>query len=326
MMPVRRILLCAALLLAAGLARAEEKPFGERMADVMQAGNGGPHAGFRLAHAKGALFEGEFTATPEARGLTRAAHMQGTTLPVVIRFSSASGIPTLPDAAPQNAVRGIGMTFKLPDGSGTDLLGISVNAFPVSNGEDFLKLNQAAQASARGEPQPMRDFVAAHPAVARFGGIPKPMPQSFATEAYFSINAFRFINAAGESHFIRYRIVPEAGTAFLTPEQAASAPPDLLETEMRERIGRGPAAFRLQAQLAEPGDPTGDATAVWPEERRPVELGRLVVMRAVANSDEVQRTMGFLPTNVTDGIEVSDDPLLQARSETYAVSFERRTQ
>jgi catalase len=83
-------------------------------------------------------------------------------------------------------------------------------------------------------------------------------------------------------------------------------------------------AFRLLLQLAEVGDPTDDVTALWPEARRMVELGRLEVAGISPTSADDERRLIFDPTNTTDGIELSADPILLARSAAYAISYDRR--
>jgi catalase len=50
------------------------------------------------------------------------------------------------------------------------------------------------------------------------------------------------------------------------------------------------------------------------------------VTSKVADSDAAQRTLGFDPLRLIDGIEVSDDPLLELRAAVYAVSRRRRKQ
>lgn len=67
-----------------------------------------------------------------------------------------------------------------------------------------------------------------------------------------------------------------------------------------------------------------DATAVWRDDRPTVELGILSVTRRVADNDAAQRALAFDPLHLVDGIEASDDPLLEARSAAYAVSRRRR--
>jgi len=59
--------------------------------------NGGVHAGFRPAHAKGILLTGTFTPSADAASLTRAPHIQRSSTPVTVRFSDFAGIPAVPD-------------------------------------------------------------------------------------------------------------------------------------------------------------------------------------------------------------------------------------
>jgi catalase len=77
-------------------------------------------------------------------------------------------------------------------------------------------------------------------------------------------------------------------------------------------------------QLAAEGDVVDNATAVWPDDRPTVELGILSLTKLVADNDAAQRPLAFDPLHLVDGIEPSDDPLLEIRSATYAVSRRRR--
>ena len=82
--------------------------------------------------------------------------------------------------------------------------------------------------------------------------------------------------------------------------------------------------FRLVVQLASEGDPVDDATAVWPDDRPVVELGVLSVTGKVADNEAAQRALGYDPLRLVNGIEASDDPLLELRAAVYAVSRRRR--
>ena len=82
--------------------------------------------------------------------------------------------------------------------------------------------------------------------------------------------------------------------------------------------------FHLKAQLAAAGDGTNDATKSWPEDRKLVDLGVITIDKMVADSAEAEKALLFLPGAVTDGIELSDDPLLEVRDGAYAKSFSRR--
>ena len=48
--------------------------------------------------------------------------------------------------------------------------------------------------------------------------------------------------------------------------------------------------------------------------------------KVAADSAAQAKELLFLPTNLTDGIEPSDDPLIDARVQAYAVSFGRRSE
>jgi catalase len=82
--------------------------------------------------------------------------------------------------------------------------------------------------------------------------------------------------------------------------------------------------FHLKAQLAAAGDQTRDPSQPWPDNRRVVDLGLLTLDKPVADSLEVQKKLLFLPTHLTDGIELSDDRLPVIRAGAYALSFARR--
>ena len=143
---------------------------------------------------------------------------------------------------------------------------------------------------------------------------------SYAQLIYRGLHAFKYVNAAGEERFIRYRWVPEAGVASLSDEEAKAMPERYLTDELASRIKEGPAVFTLHVQVATADDPTDDPTVVWPDDREDVAVGRLVLDDVTDDCDE----MLFDPTFLVDGIEASNDEILRARSGAYGVSFKRR--
>jgi catalase len=153
----------------------------------------------------------------------------------------------------------------------------------------------------------------------------KPIPASYGQACYYSEHAFKFNTADGSSRFGRYRWVPEAGEAYLSPDDAGKRSTNFLREELEGRLKKGPVAFRLVLQLAGENDPTDDATALWPADRPLVELGRLEVTRISPTSAADERRLVFDPTNITDGIELSNDPILLARSAAYSVSYSHRS-
>ncbi len=285
----------------------------------------GPHPGFRTVHAKGIVCSGSFTALPEARRISKAAHFQGQAIPTTIRFSNGSGDPNGHDGLPD--VRAIAAKFQLPDGKKTDLLAITNEAFLARTPEEVLAFFQANLPDpATGQPGVPR-FLESHPAAAAFVGrlLQKPVPVSYVQAAYHAIHAFRFTAADGQSCFGRYRWLPEAVEAYLNPEEGGRRDANFLQAELKTRLAKGPAAFRLHLQIGEPGDPTDDATVIWPAERRLVEIGRLQIDAVSPTSAADERRLIFDPIKLTDGIELTNDPIPRARSAAYSISYEWRT-
>lgn len=284
----------------------------------------GAHPGFRAVHAKGVVVEGSFTGAPHAAALSRAIMFDGRTIPATVRFSNSTGIPTIPDGSPDANPHGMAIKYHLPDGSETDMVINSLKFFPVSTAADLRDLFIAIAASPPDSPKPTKldQFVASHPTVAAAGAT-VATPDSFAHEEYNGVNAFMLVNKAGERQAVRYVMSPEQ-VVHLDAAEAAKRPPDFLLAELPERLARGPVTFRLKAQLAAAGDATNDPSKPWPSDRKVVDLGVLTLDKAVPNSLEAQKKLLFLPGQVTDGIEASDDPMIAVRDGAYAVSFSRR--
>ena len=285
----------------------------------------GNHPGFRLAHAKGIVCEGTFEATPAAKELSRAAHFSGKPVSVVVRFSHGTGLPQIPDGDPHSNPKGMAIAFKLPGGV-TDIVSNGQNGFPAGTPADFVEFFGSFLASGPDTPKPtpIEKFLATHPHTARFLSTPNPQPASFATYTYFGNNSFIFVNAGGQRQPIRYQIIPVAGEQHLDPAVAGAKSPDFLEDELRQRIAKGPVEFRLQVQIPNPSDPTSDATLVWPDDRNKVVLGTIRLTSVDPNSAETQKKLIYDPTHLTDGIELSDDPLPAFRAQVYSISIARR--
>jgi catalase len=197
----------------------------------------------------------------------------------------------------------------------------------VATPEDFLAFLRAAAQSGPdvAKPTPIETFLGTHPAAVKFVTTPRPPPVSFGTLTYYGVNAFKFTNAKGESHYARYQIVPVSGNHSLTETQAKSAAPDYLMEDLPKRLARGPVEFRLFAQEAEAGDAVDDPTAVWPDERSRILLGTIRLKRPVKDQAAAQKAIMFSPLNLQAGIEPSADPVLLARPAAYGVSFSQRS-
>ena len=286
----------------------------------------GVHPGFRPAHAKGILLTGTFRPTPDAASLTRAPHMNSASTPVSVRFSNSTGLPLIPDNDPNAGPRGLGIRFHLGEHAHTDIIGHSANGFPVRTGQEFLEFLRALMATDLSKPagSPLEAFLGSHPAALRFVQLPKPAPSSFAREEYFGLNAMRFTNKDGQSRYARYRVVPEEGIDYLSDLTAVAKGPNYLFDEIAERVPKGPVNFRVLAQLANEGDAVNDVTEQWPESRTLLELGSVTVTQVAAENAREQQWIIFDPIPRVDGIDPSDDPLLELRAAVYLLSGRRR--
>lgn len=147
-----------------------------------------------------------------------------------------------------------------------------------------------------------------------------------ATEKYYGVNAFKFISKEGEVTTLRYRIVPVAAPAYLGVDALAAKEPTYLFDELGERLQSQAVEFKLVAQIAGEGDVTDNATVVWPEGREVVELGTLRVEKTLGEEESraLQKSIIFDPIPRVEGVEASDDPLLEVRANVYLISGRQR--
>jgi catalase len=298
----------------------------QQIADVMVQLNGGVHTGFRFAHAKGLVLTGTFTPAPGAASLSRAAHLRSGPVPVTVRLSDGTGVPQINDDNPNAAPRGMAIRFTLPGGGFSDIVSNSHNGFFVGTGEDFLAFLKAVAATTptSPHPSPIEQFLGSHPRALKVITDSKALPVSFATLAFYGNNAFVFVDSAGTKRVGRYQILPVAGVHHPDSLAAAKVSPNYLFEDLPRRVARGPIKYRLLVQLASPGDPTNDGSIVWPNDRKRVELGTISLTAVAPDNAALQRSLTFNPIYLTDGIQLSDDPLVALRSAVYALSVRHR--
>lgn len=282
----------------------------------------GNKPGYRLVHPKGIVCHGTFAASKSAAKFSRAKHFSGAAVPITVRFSDAAPDPAIADMSPDAAPFGMAIRFEVPGGGETDIVAFSHNGFVVGTGEEFLALQKSIVATdpSKPHPWPVEVFVSAHPRALKFVQDPKPTPASFGTEAYFGNNAFLFVNNKSEKQAGRYQILPVAGQHSVPEAEAKSKPPNFLKDELKAHLAKGTIHFRLIVQLPNPGDPTNDASVVWPGDRKTIDLGTITIASIDPDSDEAEKALAFDPTRLTDGIELSDDPLPALRSDVYMLS------
>jgi len=287
-------------------------------------GTGGAQPGQRALHAKGKLYRGTFTASSEAAQLSRAAHLGGTAVPALVRFSNGSGNPAQPDNVP--GIRGMAVKFTLPDGSTTDVSTQTARLFASSTPDGFVALLRAMRPGVTA-PLRLAGYIATHPSF--FGALPilraaNRVPASYGTVQYYGLHAFRWIAADGSERFVRYHLVPVAGEEFLPPDVAKSKSANFLIDELDARLASEPVRFSYQVQVAAEGDSTVDPSKPW-RSTQTVTVGTLTITGADTEREHGGDIVVFDPMRVTEGIAPSDDPVLRFRTLAYSASVKLRT-
>ncbi|MGN7726347.1 catalase family peroxidase [Luteimonas sp. 22616] len=300
------------------------------VADVLERHNG-EHPGFRRAHEKGVCVVGYFDSNGRGQALSKAVVFAPGRTPVFGRFALAVGSPYAPDGVP--APRSLALNFSAADGSTWRTAMNSVPLFPVGNVRDFVALQRATTPDpATGKPDPAKvaAFMAAHPETRAFNALiaSRPIPSSFANGGYHSINAFRFIDADGTVRAVRWSMLPEAAFSALDRgrfDAMNARDRDFLFNDLFARLRQEPQRWHLVVTLAAAGDRTDNATVQWPAARERIDVGTLVIERALPEPAGPCRDVTFDPLVLPPGIAASDDPLLSARSAVYAASLRRRS-
>lgn len=118
--------------------------------------------------------------------------------------------------------------------------------------------------------------------------------------------------------------MPVAGVETYDAETAKSKDVDYLQTEIVERVKGEPVGFKILAQVAEENDVTDDATVHWPEERKVVELGQFELNTVLDDNAANQKYAIFDPIPRVQGVDASQDPLLEMRAALYLLSGKQR--
>jgi catalase len=323
------VLFSVAILTISSAAHAAETASEVTPAQIINSFEGtyGVHPGQRRNHIKGTCATGEFVATPTAAALSRSRLFSGTTVPVVARFSVGGGNPNVPDAT--RNVRGMALEFRLSDGNRQHMTMINTPVFGAafpSTFNDMILASKPDPSTGKPDPNTLRAFFASHPdALAQSSFLMKNgPPESYANSAYFSVHTFKFLDASGGVHLVRWRFVPHDGEKRLTAAEVTTAPKDFLEQRLIERVSKAPALWDMVVYVGEPGDPEDNGTIAWPETRKHFKAGTLTITRAITQSGAECEKINFDPLVMADGIAPTNDPVLLFRSPSYGISFAKR--
>jgi len=284
----------------------------------------GMHSGFRRNHAKGVCVTGYFESNGQGQAISKSLVFLPERVPIVGRFAFAGGQPYAADSA--QTVRSLAILFKLPDGEEWRTAMINIPVFLVNTPQafnEFLVVSSPEPGTGKVNATAMNAFLSRHPetaaALKMIGS--HPFSSGFGDSPYFALNAFRFINAGGESVPVRWWVAPEE--TFSRANSPVTGKNYLFDALIKQ-VHAKPLRWHLFLTVGKPEDPTAQAASPWPPDRRQIDAGTLTIDSIESEDTSPTRDINFDPLVLPDGIAPSDDPLLSARSAVYSQSFIRR--
>ena len=289
----------------------------------------------RVVHARGVGVHGKFVAAADASRWTKADFLsaKGKTTPVFARFSTV----VLPKGSADTArdVRGFAVKFYTKDGN-YDLVGNDIPVFFIRDAIRFPDLVHSLKPSPVTNVQESNrffDFFGASPETTHmttFLFSDQGTPASFREMDGFGVNTFKWVNAAGDAHYVKYRWKSAQGVHNFTDDEAKKVggmEPAYCTKDMYDAVTSGKyPSWELQVQLLPVGevkrkfdfDPL-DATKVWPESVLPfLTVGRMTLNRMPDNFFQETEQVAFNTGAYVPGIEPSEDKLLQGRNFSYS--------
>jgi catalase len=285
----------------------------------------GVQSGFRRNHAKGVGVTGFFESNGQGVRLSKASVFRQGRVNVIGRFSLGGGQPYAADK--WDAVRGLGLQFSAPDGEVWRTAMVNLPVFPFSTPEAFHENMLASKPDPKtGKPDQakIRAFLDRHPETQEALGFlsKQPISSEFSNSTFYGLNAFFFIDAQGNRTPVRWLLEPEQ--QFVAADPARTQDKNYLFKTLITEIHK-PLRWHLWVVVGQPGDPTNDATKLWPPTREKVNVGTLTLDRVESDDTSAATDITFDPLVLPAGMEPSDDPLLSARSAVYMRSFTRRS-
>jgi catalase len=291
----------------------------------------------RVVHARGYGAHGYFECYESLADVTRADPFQdaGRRTEVFVRFSTVAGNKGSFDLA--RDVRGFAVKFYSQEGN-WDLVGNNIPVFFIQDAIKFPDLvHSVKQEPDRGFPQAQSahdnfwDFISLLPEATHmvmWTMSDRAIPRSFRFMEGFGVHTFRFVNAEGESTFVKFHWKPKLGMQSVVWNEAVKingADPDFHRRDLWDAIQSGAfPEWELGIQLFDDDFADRfefdilDATKIIPEEQVPVRrVGRLVLDRMVDNFFAETEQVAFCTQNVVPGIDFTNDPLLQGRNFSY---------
>lgn len=293
----------------------------------------------RVVHARGAGAHGYFetygtVGDEPVSKYTRAKVFQGKgkRTPVFVRFSTVIHGGHSPETL--RDPRGFAVKFYTEDGN-WDLVGNNLKIFFIRDAIKFPDMIHAFKpdpVTNRQDAERFFDFCAASPESFHMVTLiysPWGIPANYRMMQGSGVNTYKWVNAEGKAVLVKYHWEPKQGIRNLTQEQAEEiqgknfnhATQDLFDA-----IERGDyPEWELLVQIMEDGphpeldfDPLDD-TKLWPEDKFPwLPVGRMVLDRNPEDYFNEVEQAAFGTGVLVDGLDFSDDKMLQGRTFSYS--------
>ncbi|KQQ25140.1 catalase [Methylobacterium sp. Leaf125] len=293
----------------------------------------------RVVHARGAGAHGYFEAygkigSEPASKYTRARVLNetGVKTPMFVRFSTVAGAKESPET--ERDPRGFAVKFKTVDGN-WDLVGNNLKVFFIRDAIKFPDMIHAFKpdpVTNRQEAWRFFDFVAQHPeAIHMVTHLKSPwgIPANYREMEGSGVNTYKLVNDQGEAVLCKFHWEPKQGIRNLTSAQASEIQAKDVGHATRDlydniKAGNFPEwEFCVQIMPDGPNDHLSfdplDDTKLWPVEDFPLlPVGRMVLDRVPDNFFAEVEQSAFGTGVLVDGIDFSDDKMLQGRTLSYS--------
>lgn len=291
----------------------------------------------RIVHARGSAAHGYFQVYQSMAKYTKAGFLQDPSVktPVFTRFSTVAGSRGSTDLA--RDVRGFSVKFYTEEGN-YDLVGNNMPVFFIQDAIKFPDLIHAVKPEPDHEmPQAASahdtfwDFISLTPEsmhMIMWAMSDRAIPRSLRMMEGFGVHTFRFINAQGKSHFVKFHWKPLLGVHSVAWDEAqkiSGKDADFHRRDLWEAIEAGAfPEWEFGVQLVPEADEHKfpfdllDPTKIIPEETVPVmRIGKMVLNRNPDNFFAETEQVAFHPGHLVPGIDFTNDPLLQGRLFSY---------
>ena len=287
----------------------------------------------RVVHARGVGAHGVFENYGDLSRYTQAVFLRekGKQTPVFVRFSTVIHGSSSPEIA--RDPRGFAVKFYTEQGN-YDLVGNNLPVFFIRDAIKFPDMVHSLKPSPitnKQDPNRFFDFFSHIPEATQmltFVFSDQGTPANYRQMNGFGVHAFKWVNAQGETVYVKYQWTSQQGLKNLTADETKRVVGEEwgnATADLYEQINKGNfPSWELSVQMIKPADLDKfafnplDPTKTWPESVAPsLKIGKMTLKRMPENFFEEAEQSAFSPGALVPGIEASEDRLLQGRLFSY---------